>query len=290
MSKGSNGWFVKIVLILAVIALVGGSMVPIIAAFNDSQQSGNTPTNTGNAASDQFSKLEDTVRGYELVLQREPENQTALIGLLEARLQLLRLGQGDIKGVITPLEKLSKLNPEETRYAVLLAQAKQQTGDKEGAAQAYRTVLETQPGDISALQGMVALLLEQKRPEAAIGLLEESLEKAQKANQIEPDSVDTTAVQVLLGNVYAKEKRYAQALSTYDKIIKNDSKDFRPVLAKAMVLKDQGKTEEAQPLFDKAASLAPARYKDEINKQATSASATPTPTPEVSASPSSESE
>lgn len=288
MSKGSNRWFVKIVLLLAVIALLGGSMFPIIAAFNDSQQSGNTHSSTGNPAEDQKSKLEDTVRGYELVLQRESENQTALRGLLEARLELLRLGQGDIKGVITPLEKLSKLNPEETRYAVLLAQAKQQTGDNEGAVQAYRNVLETKPGDLSALQGMVALLLEQKRPEAAIGLLQESLDKAQKANKIEPSSVDTTAVQVLLGNVYAKEKRYAQALSTYDKVIKNDSKDFRPVLAKAMVLKDQGKTQEAQPLFEKAASLAPARYKDEINRQANSASATPTPS--VSASPSSSAE
>lgn len=286
MSQGRNRWFVKIVLIVAVIALVGGSMVPIIAAFNDSQQSGNATNSAGNSNQDQKSKLEDAVRGYEQVLLREPENQTALIGLLENRLQLLRLGQGDIKGVITPLEKLSKLNPEETKYAVLLAQAKQQTGDKEGAAQTYRTVLETKPGDLSALQGMVALLLEQKRPEAAIGLLQESLDKAQKANKIEPLSVDTAAVEVLLGNVYAKEKQYAQALSTYDKIIKNDPKDFRPVLAKAMVLKDQGKTEEAQPLFEQAGSLAPAQYKDEINRQATST--TPAPTPSASPSPKSE--
>ncbi len=286
MSKGRNRWFVKIVLILAVIALVGGSMVPIIAAFNDSQLSGNNATGTGNSAEDQKTKLELTAKGYEQVLEREPENRTALQGLLEARLELFRLGQGDIKGIITPLEKLSKLNPEETRYAVLLAQAKQQAGDKEGAAQAYRTVLETKPGNLPALQGMVALLLEQKRPEAAIGLLQESLDKAEKANKIEPDSVDTTAVQVLLGSVYAKEKRYAQALSTYDKVIKNDPKDFRPFLAKAMVLKDQGKTEEAQPLFEKANSLAPARYKDEINRQR--ATNSETPTPEVSPTPSGE--
>ena len=288
MSKGGNRWFVKIVLILAVIALVGASMFPIIAAFNDSQQSGNTASGTRNSASNQKLRLEDTARGYELVLQREPENQTALRGLLEARLQLLDLGEGEVKGIIPPLEKLSKLNPEETRYSVLLAQTKQKTGDNEGAAQVYRNVLETKPGDLFALQGMVALLLDQKRPEAAIGLLQESLNKAEKANKIEPNSFDTTAVQLLLGNVYAKEKRYAQALSTYDKLIKNQPKDFRPVLSKAMVLKDQGKTEEAKPLFEKAASLAPAQYKDEINKQATTPTPIPTPSPE--ASPSSEKE
>ena len=54
-----------------------------------------------------------------------------------------------------------------------------------------------------------------------------------------------------------------------------------------MVLKNQGKTEEAQPLFEKASSLAPSEYKDEINRQR-AASATPTPTPEASASPASE--
>ena len=112
------------------------------------------------------------------------------------------------------------------------------------------------------------LLLEQKRPEAAIGLLEDTLSKATQANKIEPGSVDIVAVQVLLGNVRASQKRYGQALAAYDMAIKNNKQDFRPVLAKAMLLKEQGKIDEAKPLFTTAATLAPAQYKDEINKQA----------------------
>lgn len=230
--------------------------------------------------SDQKSKVEDEVRGYELVLQREPENQAALKGLLQARLQLLsQKGKGqikpaDIQAVIEPLEKLVKLNPDQSKYAVLLAQAKQQIGDKEGAAQAYRSVLQTKPGDLEALQGMVALLVNQKRPEAAIGLLQDTLSTATQANKIQPGSVDTVAVQVLLGNVHAEQKRYSQALSAYDGAIKVDKQDFRPVLAKAMLLKEQGKLDQAKPLFTAAAALAPAQYKDEINQQAT---ASPTP-------------
>ena len=283
MSQASNRWIVKVILVLAVVGFVAVSMVPIIAAFNDAEPSPRDLAAKGNSPTvDPKSKLQDEVRGYELVLQREPENQAALKGLLQSRLQLLSLGQGDVKGVIEPLEKLVKLNPEETRYAVLLAQAKQQTGDKEGAATAYRTVLTTKPGDLQALQGMVALLLQQKRPEAAIGLLQDTLAKAPQANKIEAGSVDTIAVQVLLGNIHASQKRFSEALSVYDKSIKSDPQDFRPVLAKAIVLKEQGKTDEAKPLFDKAASLAPAQYKDEINKQATAA---PIPTPTVSATP-----
>ncbi|MBE9204994.1 tetratricopeptide repeat protein [Nostoc sp. LEGE 06077] len=283
MSEPRNRWIVRVILALAVLMFVGVSIVPIISAFNSPTPTNQNTAPKGNlASSDQKSKLQDEVRGYELVLQREPENQTALKGLLQARLQLLSLNQGDVQGVIAPLEKLAKLNPDRSEYAVLLAQAKQQIGDKEGAAQAYRTILDTKPGDLKALQGMVSLLLDQQRPEAAIGLLQETLNNATQANTIQPGSVNVVAVQVLLGNVYAAQKRYPQAVNVYDQAIKKDPKDFRPVLAKAMLLKEQGKTTEAKPLFNSAVGLAPAQYRDEINKAAT---ASPTPAPAASAAP-----
>ncbi len=285
MSQPRNRWIVQVILALAVLVFVGISVLPIIGALNNTPSTNqNNASTTGSlASSDQKSKLEDEVRGYELVLQREPENQTALKGLLQARLQLLSLKQGDIQGVIEPLEKLAKLNPDRTEYGVLLAQAKQQIGDKEGAAQAYRSILDTKPGDLKALQGMVALLIDQQRPEAAIGLLQETLSNAAQANTIQPGSVDTVAVQVLLGTVQASQKRYSQAIAVYDQAIKKAPNDFRPVLAKAMLLKEQGKIDEAKPLFDNASALAPTQYKDEINKAAT---VSPTPTPAVLPTPS----
>lgn len=293
VAQTRNRWIVQVILALAILAFVGVSVIPIIGAFNNTPPSSqNTASTRGSLAdSDQKSKLEDEVRGYELVLQREPENQAALKGLLQARLQLLsqkeksEVKAADIQVVIEPLEKLAKLNPEQSEYSVLLAQAKQQIGDREGAAQAYRSILSTKPGDLKALQGMVALLISQQRPEAAIGLLQETLSKATQANTIQPGSVDTVAVQVLLGSVHASQKRYAQASSVYDQAIKKDPKDFRPVVAKAMLLKQQGKDAEAKPLFDSAAALAPAQYRDEIKK-----AATVSPIPKSAASPPASSE
>ncbi|KAF3888711.1 tetratricopeptide repeat protein [Tolypothrix bouteillei] len=284
MSQSRNRWMVNAVLLLAVLAFVGVSMIPLIAAFNDTQPSRqeSSSNRSSSTSSDEKTNLEDAARGYEQVLQREPDNETALRGLIETRLQLIRLKGSNIKEVIEPLERLAKLKPEQTRYAVLLAQAKQQIGDREGAAQVLRSVLENKPGDLDALQGMVALLLDQKRPEAAIGLLQDTLNTAAQANKIQPGSVDTVAVQVLLGNVYDSQKKYAQALNVYDRAIKNDKQDFRPVLAKAMLLKKQGKTEEAKLLFTRAAALAPAQYKDEINKEAATSSS---PVPSTTASP-----
>ncbi|WP_026104036.1 lipopolysaccharide assembly protein LapB [Anabaena sp. PCC 7108] len=297
MSQPRNRWIVQVVLILAVVAFIGVSLLPIITAFNDSESVAQNTTSTPSSpsSSDQKSKLADEVRGYESVLQREPENQTALKGLLEARLQLLsQQGRGevkpaDIQAVIEPLEKLAKLNPQQSEYGVLLAQAKQQIGDKEGAAQTYRSILAARPGDLKALQGMVNLQLSEKRPEAAIGLLQDTLSASTQANTIQPGSVDVVAVQVLLGSVYAFQKNDTQAISVYDQAIKKDAKDFRPVLAKAMLLKDQGKVDEAKPLFASATALAPAQYKDEINKAAElltpSPAVSPTSSPETTPSP-----
>jgi tetratricopeptide (TPR) repeat protein len=284
VSQTRKHWIINVVLVLILFAFVGVSVVPLIGAFNETQSSSQKSTNARSVSpsSDLKSKLENAAQGYGQVLQREPENQTALQGLLETRLQLLSLGVGDVKSVIEPLEKLAQLNPEQTKYAVLLAQAKQQSGDKEGAATAYRSALEKKPGNLEALQGLVVLNLSEKRPEAAISLLQDTLNTASIANKSQPGSVDTVAVQVLLGKVHASQKNYTQALSVYDQAINNDKQDFRPVLAKAMLLKEQGKPLEAKTLFTQAAALAPSQYKDEINKQASESStpaSTPTSTP-----------
>ena len=280
---------ITVVVVLSLIAFLGFSLVPILDSILKASQaqSGSTPTPTQTAQSGekQSELLQAQARGYELVLQREPDNVTALRGLLQVRLELIGQGVGDIKDAIAPLEKLASLNPETTEYGILLAQAKERTGDREGAAGAYRSILVSRPGEIKALQGLVNLLLVQQRPEAAIGLLQDTLKAAPAANQAKPESVDVTSVQLILGQVYAVQKRFDEAIAIYDESAKANPKDFRPTLGKAIVLKEQGKTDEAKTLFDRATELAPPNYKDQINQLA---SGTPSPSP-AAASPSPES-
>ncbi|HEY9624055.1 MAG TPA: tetratricopeptide repeat protein [Crinalium sp.] len=75
------------------------------------------------AVASQEPTLEDQEHGYELVLQREPDNQVALKGLAATRIEM-----NNPKGAIAPLEKLVKLNPGQAEYATLLADAKQKAG------------------------------------------------------------------------------------------------------------------------------------------------------------------
>lgn len=274
MSEKRGRWMVNVVMVLGLIAFVGIGVAPIVNGVLETTQTKTETTTapTQTTTNPQQADLEAQARGYELVLQKEPDNETALRGLLETRLKLR-----DLPGAIAALEQLVKLKPEDTNYAILLAQAKQQTGDPEGAAQVYRSILNSQPGNINALQGLVNLLLDRDRPESAIGLLEDTLKTAPQANQIQPGSVDVVSVQVILGQVYAEGQRYEEALAVYDEAIEADPEDFRPIYAKAIVLQRQGKTQEAKPLFDTAAQLAPAQYRDQIKEQAAQAPPVPSP-------------
>lgn len=260
MSKQGNRWLIQIVLLLAVAAFIGVSIIPILGTLNAPRPQ-NSPENP---------QLADQIRGYELVLQREPENQAVLKQLLQARLQILsqkpnnEVQPTDIQGVIETLQKLSRLNPDNLEYKVLLAQANQQIGNAQEAIQIYRSILRTQPGNIQSLQGIVKLELDQKRPEAAIQFLKQTISNAEKSNSVQPGSFDIIAIQLLLGSVYSSQKNTDQAISLYEGVMKQYPQDFRPVLAKAILLKEQGKINEAKPLFNSALTLAPAQYKDEI--------------------------
>ncbi|MFB2897922.1 tetratricopeptide repeat protein [Aerosakkonemataceae cyanobacterium BLCC-F50] len=279
MSEKLRRWLIFGFLLLGTISFVIPTIMPFLGGSpNQESSSARTPASIQTPAGKQEELLAQA-RGYQLVLQREPDNETALKGLLFTQLELVRQGAADVKTTIEPLEKLAKLKPENTEYSVLLAQARQQTGDREGAAKAYRSILESQPGDVKALQGLVSLLLAEGRPEAAIGLLQDTLESAPNLNQIKPNTVNVISVQLMLGQVYAEQERYADAINVYDNAIKANKEDFRPVLAKALVLQKQGKNEDAKSLFNSAANLAPAQYKDQIVKLASSSPAAASPAP-----------
>jgi tetratricopeptide (TPR) repeat protein len=247
-------WAINLVVAVSLLALTGFSLFPLVNMALDGGAAVATEPTSLSAA--QTSQIQAQAQGYLQVLQKEPENQVALKGLLNARLQL-----GDIKGSLLPLEKIAVLNPQISDYTVLLAQTKQYLGDREGATASYRTVLAVQPQNINALQGLVSLLIDAKHPEAAMGAVQAALKSA-------PPATDVTPLKLLLAQVYLTQQRTADALTIYDRAIEANKEDFRPLLAKALVFKQMGNLTEAQSLLNTAVALAPADYKDQIKQLA----------------------
>ncbi|ERN40836.1 hypothetical protein KR51_00026180 [Rubidibacter lacunae KORDI 51-2] len=248
---------------VVIAAFVGVSLLPaglsIVDLFSGgaagSQQSGAPLTSV--SAADRERDLE--ARGYEKVLEREPDNETALDALVRIRLE-----QGDFEAATGWLEKLAEHKSDEPDYRILLGQVREQTGDLEGAVRDFRRVLEENPGYLPALQGLTGLLLQQDRPEAAIGEVQAALALAEAPNS----DVERVPLQLHLGQIYVQIGRSTAAIAIFDEIAAENPADFRPVLGKALVLGRQGRIQEAKELADRAQALAPARYKDQIQQLA----------------------
>ncbi|MEN9207728.1 MAG: tetratricopeptide repeat protein [Gloeomargarita sp. GMQP_bins_120] len=249
-------WWLQLVMVIGGAAFLGLGVLPYL----DNLLPKPTPAESPSPA-DQVS----AAKGYELVLQKDPNNTYALRGLLKIRLQ-----EKDLKGAVPLLERLAKLHPQVSEYGILLAQTQAELGDKEAAVKTYRELLQRQPGNLLALVGVTDLLVQLERPAMAESLLQQSLQK------VNPQQADVTGIQIQMGRVYLAQGKTAAALALFDQLIRENPQDFRPIFAKAQTLKALGKTQEAQPLFSKAAELAPPEHRDEIQRLA---AATPAPSP-----------
>lgn len=118
--KSDKRLWKQVFVILSSCAFLGMMAFPLTALFrNPSQPSPAANSQASNpSAAEQIQAME---KGYEAVLEREPNNPVALQGLAEVRLKM-----NNLEGAIDPLEKLVKLYPEEEDLKTLLTAIKQQ--------------------------------------------------------------------------------------------------------------------------------------------------------------------
>jgi len=110
----------KILTIVGVGSFVGSTVFGVINGIQRTHQQPQSP----NVSIE--STLQQQAQGYELVLQREPNNQVALEKLAIAKVHLK-----DTKGAIALMEKLVKLHPERQDYKVVLEQVKKQQSNSD---------------------------------------------------------------------------------------------------------------------------------------------------------------
>ncbi len=103
----------KVFIVGAGIAFLGSSVAGLSGLIASSL---NEPAASEKPAQSQNAQLEAEEKGFLGVLQREPNNQTALRGLVQIRLQ-----RGDAPGTKSALERLVKLNPDNQQYKEFLA-------------------------------------------------------------------------------------------------------------------------------------------------------------------------
>lgn len=172
MSQKGSRWFIKVVLALGTIVFVGFSMLPLFESLlKESQPIANpTPTVSQTPLAKQNSQLVNEVQSYQVVLQQEPNNQTALRGLAKARID-----QGNLEAAIAPLEKLIALEPNRIEYYVVLGQVYATQQNFEQAIAAYDRAIKIAPQDHRPVWAKALVLQQQGNTSEAKSLLEQAV-------------------------------------------------------------------------------------------------------------------
>jgi tetratricopeptide (TPR) repeat protein len=101
-------------------AFIGSTAIAVIPGLFEQK----TATNSASTETSLENQLQQQVRGYEKVLEREPKNPTASQELFNIANTYLR--SGDLAKAIPILEKLVEYNPEQTELKSYLKSAKQE--------------------------------------------------------------------------------------------------------------------------------------------------------------------
>jgi tetratricopeptide (TPR) repeat protein len=265
VQKQSRRWLTIAILSIASLGFLGATMMPLISGiFNQQKIAASSPAGSTTTDPNAAAALIKEEEGYQIVLKRHPDDENVLKGLVEARLKLIQSGARQPKDLVDPLKQLVKLKPSDPLYSSLLAQAQRQAGDFEGAAQTNRDILTQQPTNPNALQGYVEWLVRSKKTTEATDVVQKAIATAKQMNQQQAGSADLPAIELILGDVYLSQRRSADAMALYERLHKENPNDFRPVLAKGIVLSDEGKKTEALTQLKAADAMAPVQVKEKI--------------------------
>ncbi len=113
----------------------------------------------------------------------------------------------------------------------------------------YEETIQRNPDDFNTLVILTNLYLEQGQTEKAISLME-------KIVQLKPDNLDW---QFNLAKLYELVEQKPKAEQVYDRILTQDSQQFKALLAKALLRQEQGDRATAQRLFQQAEQVAPSK-------------------------------
>jgi cytochrome c-type biogenesis protein CcmH/NrfG len=134
MENNKKSIWTKVFILGSGIAFLGTSLLSVSGMISSSNQP------TENATQSQNAQLQAEEKGFATVLKREPNNQTALRGLVQ-----IRLRQGDAPGTKAALEQLVKLNPSNKEYKDFLAAIDKQVAESKNVGTLKPTAPQQSP-------------------------------------------------------------------------------------------------------------------------------------------------
>ena len=117
--KSDQKVFQRLVVIVSGLALLGSGIYSVVFFANSSPSSEENNAQHNSRSIEE--RLEEQARGYQLVLEKEPNNRFALENLVRISVQL-----NDYQRALEPMKQLIELDPNNGQYQIALEEIQSQ--------------------------------------------------------------------------------------------------------------------------------------------------------------------
>ncbi|XP_021748803.1 protein SLOW GREEN 1, chloroplastic-like [Chenopodium quinoa] len=188
------------------------------------------------------------------LLETNSEFVDNLWSLLQKKLEI-----GEDEEALKILGKLVEAQPYETEWKFLRARLLSEMGKTQEARDEFEDILALNPLSFEALFENALLMDRCGERDTVIARLEKALSIAMD----ESKAKEARDVRLIIAQIQFLQKNVDEALKSYDELIKEDSKDFRPYFCKGMIYSLLDRNTEAREQFAKYRELSPKKYEVE---------------------------
>ena len=187
------------------------------------------------------SRIEVDRQVSDLLNRRE---QGPLSAVDERRLLERLLALGRLPESIVLVEDQLAAQPKAWRWRLLLSQLELRNGNSRGAEVHLQQLSRLHPTNPDVLQALALLRLQQGRPQLAINTVQTALKTTEPSKRV--------PLGLLLADLQRQSGSGAAAVTTYQQLIKDAPDDARPLMAKALLMQEQGQRDQALALLESA--------------------------------------
>ncbi|KAF8093756.1 hypothetical protein N665_0379s0041 [Sinapis alba] len=198
------------------------------------------------------STLEEEEKALEEHLATHPPDVDSLRSLMEVKIRSRKLTEA-----IEVVDRLIKLEPEESEWPVLKANIFTYSGEIDSAKSSFEEILAKDPLRVEAYHGLVMAYsdagLDLKEVESRI---EEAMLRCKKEN----NQNDFRDFKLLVAQIRVIEGKHSEALKLYRELVKEEPGDFRPYLCQGVIYTLLKKKDKAEEQFGKFRELVPENH------------------------------
>ncbi|XP_073149024.1 protein SLOW GREEN 1, chloroplastic-like [Henckelia pumila] len=194
---------------------------------------------------------EERERSIEEHLLSNPYDIDGLKELMEIKIKSKKIPEG-----IEIIDKLIDLEPDEKEWPMMKAHLYAYSGDTESAKYGFTELLKKDPFSVEAYHGLVTVASQGESSEE-LETIEKKVEDAMKLCKKENKKSEMRDFKLLLAQIRVLEGRYETALKTYQELVKEEPRDFRPYLCQGIIYTLLRKNIEAEKSFEKYRRLVP---------------------------------